>query len=95
MGPVTNLAGETVSLHDQAGQVLATTTTGVDGSYQFSDLPAGAYTFTLWTPSGYANATPALVSATVPLGGLSGPGFGLSTSSISGVVFADANNDDI
>jgi hypothetical protein len=34
----------TVTLYDGAGHPIATTTTGADGSYQFTDLPPGRYT---------------------------------------------------
>jgi len=94
-GQGAGLAGSTVSLEDPTGQVLATTTSGADGFYQFSDLPAGAYALALSTPGGYANATPAVRSATVPLAGLTAQDFGLSTSSLAGVIYVDANNNGV
>jgi len=47
------LAGVTVRLLDEAGQVVATTQTGQDGSYQFRDLRAGQYTVAETQPAGY------------------------------------------
>ena len=38
------IAGVTVSLLDNAGNVIATTTTDENGNYSFDDLPAGTYT---------------------------------------------------
>jgi hypothetical protein len=39
----TILAGVTVDLEDASGNILATTTSGADGSYDFSDLNSGTY----------------------------------------------------
>ena len=47
------LAGVTVRLLDEAGQVVATTQTGQDGSYEFRDLRAGRYTVAESQPAGY------------------------------------------
>ena len=47
------LAGITVRLLDQSGQVVATTQTGQDGNYEFRDLRAGQYTVAESQPAGY------------------------------------------
>ncbi len=50
--------GVTVNLYDADGNLIATTTTGPDGSYLFTDLPAGDYTVELVTPDGMVVTTP-------------------------------------
>ncbi|WP_308295731.1 MFS transporter [Streptomyces odontomachi] len=45
-GAGTPLSGARVTLADASGNVVATTTTGADGAYAFSDLEGGAYTVT-------------------------------------------------
>jgi protocatechuate 3,4-dioxygenase beta subunit len=47
------LAGITVRLLDATGQVVATTQTGQDGSYEFRDLRAGQYAVAESQPAGY------------------------------------------
>ena len=47
-------AGVTVTLTNSDGQVVASTTTGATGAYQFTNLSAGSYTVTVSTPTGYS-----------------------------------------
>ena len=47
------LAGVTVKLLDAGGNVVGTTTTGVDGSYLFNNLAPGDYTAQVVAPAGY------------------------------------------
>ncbi len=44
--PPTPAAGDTVTLTDASGNVVATTTTDANGNYSFGNLPAGTYTVT-------------------------------------------------
>ncbi len=46
------LAGVRLSLHDDAGRTVASTTTAADGSYRFDQLPPGTYRIVETTPSG-------------------------------------------
>jgi hypothetical protein len=48
------LGGRTVTLEDDAGNVVATTTTDSDGTYTFGDVPGGEdYTVVVEAPDGY------------------------------------------
>ena len=49
----TSLSGVVVELFDDAGNLVATTTTGADGTYRFSNLPGGSYTLRETQPAGY------------------------------------------
>ncbi|WP_254716827.1 collagen binding domain-containing protein [Actinomadura sp. WMMB 499] len=60
------LGGARVTLVDAAGNTVATTTTGPDGTYAFSDLDGGAYTV---IATGYP---PKATAVTVSGGGLDG-----------------------
>ncbi|MEA4906204.1 MAG: sortase [Anaerolineaceae bacterium] len=53
----TVLAGVTITLYDGAGNLVATTTTAADGSYQFTNLAPGAYQVVESDPAGYASTT--------------------------------------
>ncbi|MEY4413094.1 MAG: hypothetical protein RIQ53_387, partial [Pseudomonadota bacterium] len=76
--------GVTVQLRDPAGNVVATTTTGADGSYTFPNVPAGSYTVTEVNPAGVLDVVdsdggnPNSVAVTVTPG-----------QTTSGVVFVD------
>ncbi|MFB4318232.1 collagen binding domain-containing protein [Actinomadura sp. 21ATH] len=60
------LSGARVTLVDAAGNAVATTTTGPDGAYAFSDLDTGAYTV---IATGYP---PKATTLSVPGGGVDG-----------------------
>ncbi|MCC9656854.1 carboxypeptidase regulatory-like domain-containing protein [Rhodopirellula sp. JC737] len=47
------LSGVIIELVDDSGTVIATTRTAADGTYKFSNLPAGFYTVREIQPSGY------------------------------------------
>ena len=51
----TGLSGVTVTLDNSAGVAVATTTTGSNGSYSFSNLAAGSYQIVETQPAGYSN----------------------------------------
>ncbi len=57
-------SGVTVTLRNQAGQVVATDVTGVNGSYGFLNADPGTYTVSISPPSG-ATCSPSEKSATV------------------------------
>jgi len=52
------ISGVTVELQDAAGNVLATTTTNVDGKYLFEGLEAGIYMIRFVSPDGFAVTLP-------------------------------------
>ncbi|TWU03882.1 SdrD B-like domain-containing protein [Neorhodopirellula pilleata] len=47
------LGGVLIELFDEAGRLVASTTTGDDGSYEFTNLPSGNYTIRETQPAGY------------------------------------------
>lgn len=51
------LANITVTLYDQNGNIVATTTTAADGTYSFQNLPAGIYTVVQTNLGGYVSTT--------------------------------------
>lgn len=85
-----------------------TVTTGADGSYAFTGLPAGSYTVTVdqataravaagygltYDPDGVATPDGSF-ALTLPLGtDVTGRNFGFGTSSLAGTVFGDDDND--
>ncbi|MFK0300064.1 SdrD B-like domain-containing protein [Brevundimonas sp. NPDC090276] len=88
------LAGVTIELV-QNGVVIATTTTGPDGSYSFIDLPAGDYTVREVQPDGYGSSSPNEVSVNLTPGQTQTVDFADTVSSIAGHVFVDSNNDGV
>ncbi len=87
------LNGVTLQLRDSQGNLVATTTTSVDGSYSFINLPAGNYSVIEAQPNGYGSSTPDSVAVSLPTTGRTGINFGETTSSISGRVYLDSNTD--
>jgi len=88
----TGRGGVTLTLRDQTGKVVATTTSNPDGSYSFGALVPGTYTLTETVPAGQTPTSPTSLTLTVPPGGLKDQNFGLSTqSSLSGAVYEDIN----
>ncbi len=51
------LAGVTVTLYNQSNKVVVTTTTALDGSYSFINLPPGIYAVVETNPVGYLSTT--------------------------------------
>ncbi|MEL7079604.1 MAG: SdrD B-like domain-containing protein, partial [Cyanobacteria bacterium J06582_2] len=64
----TNLAGVTVELIDSNGNVLSTTTTDVDGNYEFSDILPGNYQVRQTNLTGYGDVTPTTVNINLGAG---------------------------
>ncbi len=58
----------TITLYDQNNNVVATTTTGANGTYSFNNLPAGVYTVVETNPSGYISTTLDHVGVTLSSG---------------------------
>ncbi len=88
------VGGVTITLRDNLGAVVATTTTGTDGSYSFPNLPAGSYTVEETQPAGYGSSTPNSVAVTLPpSGGTQAVNFGETLSTLSGFVFMDQDDD--
>ena len=90
------IGGVTVQLLDDRGDVTTSTTTVGDGSYQFENVTAGAYTVQETDPSGYASTTPNTVSVSVAGDGCASAGFGdQEQGTVSGRVFKDLNGNGI
>jgi uncharacterized repeat protein (TIGR01451 family) len=83
--------GVTITLKDKAGNVVATTTTGPDGSYSFPNLPAGDYTVEEVQPNGLGNSTPNSVPVKLVPGTPGTANFGDTLSSLAGTVYNDVN----
>lgn len=79
----------------QGGTVIATTTTGPDGSYSFTNLPAGSYTVREIQPAGYGSSSPDEISVNLSAGDVQQIDFANTVSSLAGHVFVDANNDGV
>lgn len=86
------IGGVTITLR-QGGTVIATTTTGPDGSYSFPNLPAGNYTVEETQPAGYGSSTPDSQAVTVSAGANQSVDFGETVSTLAGSVFVDVNDD--
>jgi hypothetical protein len=77
------------------GALLAQTTTGPGGFYEFLNLNDGAYLVVLTPPQGTVSTTPNTAAVTISFGGqFFGVSFGVAPpGTIMGVVFQDANLD--
>ena len=62
------ISGVTLTLRDQAGTVVATTTTNAAGTYQFTNVIPGNYTVTATAPAGSRVTTPTPLSVTLGSG---------------------------
>ena len=85
------LAGTIITLRNN-GVVVASATTGADGSYLFANLPSGNYTIAETQPNGYGNGqTPSnIIAVTLPVNvNLTGNNFGNTYGSIAGTVYLD------
>jgi uncharacterized repeat protein (TIGR01451 family) len=81
-----------IQLLDSSGQVIRTTTTGPDGSYEFTNVPPGSYTVREVDPTGYTSTTGNTLPVSVLPGGGAVANFGdQQVGTISGVVFNDVN----
>jgi hypothetical protein len=87
----TGISGVTVTLADQDGNTIATTSSGPGGSYSFTGLAAGTYHVSVPSSTGgmsLKTTSPAVV--TVDVGqDVKDVNFGYVTGSISGTVFMD------
>lgn len=70
------IAGVTVRLLDGGGSEVATTTTGVDGAYQFFTLSAGTYTVEELDPAGYLSTSSNSVAIVLTAGDVGTADFG-------------------
>ena len=81
-----------VTLRDSSNAVVATTVTAADGSYDFSNIPAGHYSVVETQPAGYGSSTPDTVAVDLTAGGAPPViNFGDTAGSLSGAVYTDAN----
>jgi protocatechuate 3,4-dioxygenase beta subunit len=87
------MGGIILTLRDQTGNVVATTTSLPDGTYSFDAVIPGTYTLTEKVPSGQTATSPTSLTLSVPPGGIKDQNFGLSAkSSLSGSVYEDINH---
>ncbi len=90
------IASVTISLRDQGGNVVATTTTSIDGTYSFSSVPAGHYTVEESQPAGYGSSTADSVTVDLVAGGTTPVvDFGDTAGSMTGIVYNDTNNNGV
>ncbi|MBL9089324.1 MAG: carboxypeptidase regulatory-like domain-containing protein, partial [Planctomycetia bacterium] len=95
------IPGAVVELVDSNGNVVATTTTGPDGSYTFDHLPDGAYTVRVQpgsVPAGLNATTPTSIPANIVGGAdVSGLNFGYDspTGAIGDRVWFDVDGDGV
>ncbi len=79
-------------VNTQTNQVVATTTTAVDGYYIFTSVPPGNYNVVETVPTGYGNTTPTTAPVAVPPGGAGYANFGIrQNGTVSGIKFNDLN----
>jgi len=82
-----------VTLRDSSNAVVATTVTVADGSYDFSNIPAGHYSVVETQPVGYGSSTSDTVAVDLTAGGAPPViNFGDTAGSLSGAVYTDANS---
>ncbi|MGE0084616.1 MAG: SdrD B-like domain-containing protein [Desulfococcaceae bacterium] len=92
----TGIPGVTVELLTPDGAVIATTVTGGNGSYSFTDIPAGAYIIRETDPEGYVSTTGNTVPINLTAEGGASANFGdQKNGTVSGTVFHDINGDGI
>ena len=96
------IVGVIVNLYDSTGTTLiASTTTGAGGIYNFPNLTAGNYLVVEIDPAGYVSSTANSVPVTLVAGSSGTADFGdyqlpnTALSNISGVVFNDANGNGV
>jgi Ca2+-binding RTX toxin-like protein len=94
------LVGWTVELTNTATSSIYTTTTGANGLFSLTGIPAGTYTLSQTIQSGYeqtAPTSPATYTLNIASGQtLSAENFGdYPTASISGTVFVDTNGNGV
>jgi len=77
------LSGVTIQLKNNAGIVIATTTTDALGGYRFPNLPAGTYTITETDPTGFVSTTLNNVGINLTAGTTATVNFGDQTSGVA------------
>lgn len=88
------LANVAIQLVDNQGRVIATISTGPDGSYLFTGVQPGSYTVRETDPPNYTSTTSNNVPVSVLPGGGAIANFGdQQVGTVSGVVFNDINGD--
>lgn len=80
-------AGVTISLSNGA-----TATTDASGNFTFINVIPGSYTVSVVTPPGFGTSTPTSKVADIMTGDSSGNNFGITLSTLSGIVFRDDDN---
>ena len=70
------IAGASVVIRQVSGALSRQATTDAVGSYQFTELPAGAYTIAVALPAGYRTSTPAPMNKTIATGANTAPDIG-------------------
>ena len=88
----TGIADVTLTLKDENSVVVGTTKTDSSGFYGFFDIKAGKFTIEETQPDGFDSSSLDTLLVTVPAEGLIGQNFAEVTSSISGQVYLDLNN---
>jgi fimbrial isopeptide formation D2 family protein/uncharacterized repeat protein (TIGR01451 family) len=89
--PIENV---TLTLLDNLGATIATTTTDIDGNYEFLDVPAGNYTVVQTDLSGYQSVTPNSLPTTVVAGQTATADFvDEQLGTLSGCVHQDLDGD--
>jgi len=103
----TPIAGVTLELLDELGNVVATTVTLADGTYSFANIPPGTYSVRETQPAGYDSVSdidggnPDLIGDVTPIivmAGETNSGNDFveeQPGTITGTVWEDTNNDDI
>ncbi len=97
-GETTGVGGVTVTLRNQAGAVVATTTTNPAGNYQFPNVTPGNYTVTATAPVGSRITTTTPISVTLGSGQtINTADFGVfvQTGTLGDRVFNDFDNNGI
>ncbi|MDM8517097.1 SdrD B-like domain-containing protein, partial [Desulfobacterales bacterium HSG16] len=90
------IAGVTIELLDNSGNITANVATDRNGSYIFSDIAPGDYKIRETDPSGFVSTTADLVTLSVNTGETSTADFGdRQTGSVDGIVFNDMNGDGV
>ena len=93
-GEEDGIYGVVVNLVDSQGNVVATTTTGADGTYLFPSVLPGNYTVREDQPQGYGSSTPNSVPLSVDVNTTPAPiHFGETLATLSGQVWLDLNKD--
>ena len=97
-GETVGVGGVTLTLRNQAGTVVATTTTNAAGAYQFANITPGNYTVTASAPTGSRVTTPTPIAVTLGSGQtIDTADFGVfvQTGTLGDRVFNDIDNNGI